>query len=183
MLLSLAAFLGVWILCMHPLLFPETWASSSSSGRYGVARAFSYPVALLAPWPIVRLVRLVFSSWAIRVDGDRVHSQASAWRDFSFHLSEIRGLSIQTVTLRHNWVQQFMKPRSSTRVELTDGRRHNFFDHFVALPEGDNLIIYFLLDAQAKVIPPPPPKIVTPGVERRPSGLLIARKKLPRRWR
>jgi len=156
---ALAVFLGFWSLCVHVLLFPESWAPDpswpSQVGRYWLMRAISYPVSVLALWPIVRLIRLAASRWAFRIEGNSVYSRASAWRDFSFRLSEIRELSVQELTLEDNWFyRRFMEPRRWTRVELNDGRRHHFFDRYVVLPENADLIS-ILTDGHDKALPQP----------------------------
>jgi hypothetical protein len=91
--------------------------------RWGV-----WPALLLFPVLIVRVFRLLFCRWAIRIQGDLVESRASLLRDFSFRLGDVRG----SVVAGETW-------HAYTRVELIDGRRYVFVDRYVRLPDGMDL--------------------------------------------
>jgi hypothetical protein len=121
-LIMLIAFL---VFGFASALQTEHWFDPQWHGR---ARIAGWASMALWPLPIVRLFRLLFCRWVIRIQGDLVESRASMWRDWKFHLSEMK--SVRPIR---------MGRYASTIVELVDGRRHWLFDRYVELPEDADL--------------------------------------------
>jgi hypothetical protein len=129
-ILELVIMAGVFVFAFASAVFAESLFEPQWHGR---ARWSSWPAVLLLPWPMIRLVRLLFSRWAIRIDGDRIETRASMWRDFSYRFAEVR----QVVT-RDLGSGRLLS--NYTIVALLDGRRHWVFDRYLDMPDDFDLV-------------------------------------------
>lgn len=99
----------------------------------GRVRWTFWPIVLLLPLPIIRTARLLFSEWAIRIEGDLLLTRASMWRDFSYRFAEVKNVSPKEL----EWGRATSR---YTQVELWDGRRHGVFDRYLDMPDDFDLI-------------------------------------------
>jgi hypothetical protein len=125
-LIELLVWTVVFVFAFASAMFTESFYEPQWQGR---ARWSTWPVVLLAPWPMIRLLRLLFSRWAIHIDGDRLETRASMWRDFSYRFSEVRRVvPIEQGRFRY------------TKVELIDGRSHGVTDRYLDMSNNFDLV-------------------------------------------
>lgn len=144
LLIGTLGLVGAWAMAIVGVVSPETFTSETVF--YWPGRVACHFIAVGAPWLIVRLTRMLFSRWVVKVEDGAVYSRSSPWRDFVFPLSDARVIEL----VDHPTGSFTGRTRPWTRVTLSDGQRHTLGDIYTRLPKGV-YIADVLRDAQRRV--------------------------------
>lgn len=115
--LELAIIVGVWPFLLAGAVFTESFTDPT---WYLRARLSSWPALVLLTWIAYRLMRLVVSDWAVRVNDDDLACRASYIRDFTVLLDQVDSVR-----------EMHLGPFSYTIIREIHGKEHWVFDRLI----------------------------------------------------
>jgi len=112
--------LAIWAYALVNVLFTEQLHEPQWQGR---AFWSSLPVLPLLLLPLSRLPKMFFLKTILSLEGDRLVSRASMWRDFECRLSEIQ--EVQSIEYGRSIAFHF------TNLKTVDNKKHGIMNRFI----------------------------------------------------